>query len=65
MARKTVMVSDVSGTEIPDGSGAHVVIKFADLRKGQRELDMTTEEAEKLGGRQTKRRGRRPAAAEA
>lgn len=63
VARKTVMVSDVSGAEIQDGKGAHVVVKFNDLRKGIRELDMTDEEAEKLGGRASKRRGRKPAAA--
>lgn len=54
-------VSDQSGQEIAEGKGARVIIKFNDLRKGQRELDLTDEEAEKLGGRQTKRRGRRPA----
>lgn len=61
MARKTVMVSDQSGKEIPDGQGAKVMIRFNDARKGARELDLTNEEAEKLGGRATKRRGRRPA----
>lgn len=60
MARKTVLVSDLSGQEIPDGKGATVRITFRDARKGVRELDMTDEEAEKLGGRQTARRGRRP-----
>lgn len=65
MAVKTLRVSDQSGTEIPEGKGAKVVIKFNDLRKGQRELDLTDEEAEKLGGRQTKRRGRKPAQATA
>ncbi len=60
MARKTVLVSDLSGQEIPDGKGATVRITFRDARKGVRELDMTDDEAEKLGGRQTARRGRRP-----
>ena len=54
------MVSDQSGAEILEGKGAHITIRFNDLRKGQRELDLTDEEAEKLGGRATKRRGRRP-----
>jgi hypothetical protein len=60
MARKTVLVSDQSGAEIPDGKGATVRITFRDARKGVRELDLTDEEAEKLGGRSVARRGRRP-----
>jgi hypothetical protein len=60
LAKKTVRVSDVSGEEIPDGKGAVVRITFADARRGSRELDMTDAEAEKLGGRQTARRGRKP-----
>ena len=60
MARKTVLVSDMSGQEIPDGKGATIRIVFRDARKGVRELDVTDAEADKLGGRQVKRRGRRP-----
>ena len=63
MARKTVLVSDISGQEIPDGKGATVRITFRDARKGVRELDVTDDEAEKMGGRQTARRGRRPKSA--
>ena len=59
MARKTILVSDVSGTEILNGTGATVRITFRDARKGVRELDVTDEEAERFGGRPTKRRGRR------
>ena len=60
MARKTVRVSDMSGEEIPDGKGAVVRITFSDARRGSRELDLTDGEAERLGGRQVARRGRRP-----
>ena len=60
MARKTVLVSDISGAEIPAGKGATIRITFDDARKGIRELDITDAEAEKLGGRQIARRGRRP-----
>ena len=60
MAKKTVLVSDMSGEEIPEGKGATIRITFRDARKGVRELDVTDEEAERLGGRQTARRGRRP-----
>ena len=63
MARKTVLVSDMSGSEIPEGKGATIRITFHDARKGVRELDVTDAEAEKLGGRQVARRGRRPKSA--
>jgi hypothetical protein len=65
VAKKTVLVSDVSGQEIEDGKGATIRITFRDARKGVRELDVTDAEAEKIGGRQVKRRGRRPKAATA
>ncbi len=60
MARKTVLVSDISGNEIPDGKGATIRITFRDARKGVRELDVTDEEADRMGGRSVARRGRRP-----
>jgi hypothetical protein len=63
VARKTVLVSDVSGAEIAEGKGATVRITFHDARKGVRELDVTDAEAEKMGGRQVARRGRRPKSA--
>lgn len=53
----------MSGEEIPEGKGAKITINFHDLRRGTRELDLTDTEAEKLGGRAVKRRGRRPAEA--
>jgi hypothetical protein len=63
VARKTVLVSDMSGKEIPDGKGATVRITFRDARKGVRELDVTDAEAETFGGRSVARRGRRPKSA--
>jgi hypothetical protein len=62
VAKKTVLVSDRSGNEIPEGKGATVRITFRDARKGVRELDLTDEEAEALGGRSVARRGRKPKA---
>ena len=62
MAKKTIYVSDKSGMSIPDNQGAKVRITFNDARKGARELDLTTEEAEQLGGRSVARRGRKPQA---
>lgn len=64
MARKTVLVSDISGQEIPEGKGATVRITYRDARKGVRELDVTDAEAEKMGGRSVARRGRRPKSAQ-
>ena len=60
VAQKTMLVSDISGAEIPEGKGATIRITFHDARKGVRELDVTDAEAEELGGRQVARRGRRP-----
>jgi hypothetical protein len=60
MARKEVFVSDRSGQEIPDGTGATVTVKFHDVKKGVRVLDITDTEADELGGRPVKRRGRPP-----
>jgi hypothetical protein len=64
MARKTVLVSDLSGEEIQDGQGAKVRIVFDDARRGAIEMDVTAEEAKAMGakGRQAARRGRRPKA---
>ena len=64
MARKTVLVSDLSGMEIAEGKGAHVTIRFGDARKGTIVLDVTDDEGEELGqkGRKQARRGRRPKA---
>ena len=58
-----MLVSDLSGQEIAEGKGATVRITFRDARKGVREMDVTDEEAEGMGGRQVARRGRRPKAA--
>jgi hypothetical protein len=63
VAKKTVLISDMSSKEIPDGKGATIRITFRDARKGVRELDVTDEEAERLGGRSVARRGRRPKSA--
>ena len=61
MARRTVLVSDLSGEEIADGKGATVTITFRDARKGTIILDLTDVEAEQMGakGRRQGRRGRR------
>jgi len=62
MAKKTIHISDLSYTEVPEGKGATISIKFADARKGTYVLDVTEDEAEELGqkGRKQARRGRPP-----
>jgi hypothetical protein len=62
MARKTVLVSDLSGAEIDERDSAQVVIKYADARRGQVVLDVNASEVEDLARRGTKqaRRGRKP-----
>ena len=66
MARKTVVVSDLSGEMIEDGKGAKLRVTFDDDRRGAREMDLTADEAEELlqgKARSVARRGRRPRSA--
>jgi hypothetical protein len=62
MARKTVVVSDLSGDVIEDNKGAKVRITFDDARSGAIEMDVTADEAREVGrkGRPVARRGRKP-----
>ena len=62
MARKMVLVSDLSGKEIEDGNAATLTAKFSDARRGILIMDVTADEAKQLmpNARQMQRRGRRP-----
>ena len=62
MARKTILVSDLSGNEIDEKNAAQVVIRYADARRGQVLLDVNADEVEDLArkGQKQARRGRRP-----
>jgi hypothetical protein len=63
MAKKQILVSDISGNEIADPKdGAVVTISYSDARKGVVRLDVLASEVEDLAkrGTQQKRRGRRP-----
>ena len=62
MAKKTVYVSDLSGKDIAEGSGAKIRVTFDDARTGVYEIDATAKEAEELAekGRKVARRGRKP-----
>ena len=62
MAKKVVLVSDLTGNEIEDGKAAKVRITYADARRGIVELDVNADEVDDLARRREKvaRRGRRP-----
>ena len=62
MARKTILVSDISGKEIDDKDAAKVTITYADARRGQVVLDANASEIDDLARRGTRqaRRGRKP-----
>jgi hypothetical protein len=61
MARKTVVVSDLTGRDVTDRDAATVTIKYADARRGQVILDVNASEVDDLAskGRKQARRGRR------
>ena len=63
MARKTIIVSDISGKEIRDPKDtATVTITYGDARKGIVRVEALASEVAELAakGVQQKRRGRRP-----
>jgi hypothetical protein len=62
MARKTIYVSDLSGSEIDEKNAAQVIIKYGDARRGQVVLDVNASEVDDLASKGTKqaRRGRKP-----
>jgi hypothetical protein len=64
VARKTIIVSDLTGKEIEAKEAAKVTITYADARRGQVVLDVNANEVEELAskGRRQARRGRRPKA---
>jgi hypothetical protein len=64
VARKTILVSDISGKEIDDKDAAKVTITYADARRGQVVLDVNAAEVDDLAHKGTRqaRRGRKPKA---
>jgi hypothetical protein len=62
VAKRIVLVSDISGKAIETGQAAKVRITFEDGRRGVIELDATADELQQLvdKGRKVARRGRRP-----
>jgi hypothetical protein len=65
MARRTIIVSDLTGKEIDERDAAQVVIRYADARRGQVVLDVNASEVDELAAKGTKqaRRGRKPKSA--
>jgi hypothetical protein len=62
MARRMVVVSDLTGNEVDEKNAATVTIRYADARRGQVVLDVNADEVADLAAKGTKqaRRGRRP-----
>jgi hypothetical protein len=62
MAKKTILVSDLTGKEIDAKDAAQVVINYADARKGRVVLDVNASEVDDLArkGVRQARRGRKP-----
>lgn len=62
MARKTVLVSDLSGKEISERDAAKLTITYADARRGLVVLDVVASEVDDLASKGTRqaRRGRKP-----
>lgn len=62
MAKKTVLISDLTGDEVDDKDAAQVVIKYKDARRGQVVLDVNASEVDDLArkGQKQARRGRKP-----
>jgi hypothetical protein len=62
MARKTILVSDLTGSEIDEKNATTVTIRYADARRGQVVLDVNASEVDDLAsrGQRQARRGRRP-----
>lgn len=62
MARRTIVVSDLTGKEIHDANAARLTITYADARKPVIVLDVNAAEVADLATKGTKqaRRGRKP-----
>jgi hypothetical protein len=62
MAKRTILVSDLTGKEIDERDAATVTIRYADARRGQVVLDVNASEVDDLAssGQKQARRGRRP-----
>jgi tRNA U54 and U55 pseudouridine synthase Pus10 len=62
MARKTILVSDLTGKEIDQKDAATVTIRYADAKRGVVVLDVNAQEVDDMASKGNKqaRRGRKP-----
>lgn len=62
MAKKTLLVSDLTGEPIDEKDYAKLTIRYGDARRGQIALDVNAEEVADIAGKgvQQARRGRKP-----
>jgi hypothetical protein len=65
MARKTVLVCDMCGTEVGEAKGATMRLTYSDARRGAKQADVCDGCAGKLPGISVARRGRKPKSAAA
>lgn len=65
MAKRTILVSDLTGVEIDEKDAAKLTIVYRDARRGQVVLDVNASEVEELAAKGVRqaRRGRKPKAA--
>ncbi|MCS7007120.1 MAG: hypothetical protein RMM28_04065 [Thermoleophilia bacterium] len=65
MSRKTILLCDNCGAEIPEGKGAIMRINFVDARRASKQADLCDNCAGNMPGAPVARRGRRPKTAAA
>jgi ribosomal protein S26 len=65
MARKTILVCDNCGNEVPESRGAVMRLNYTDARRGSKQADLCDDCAAGMPGQAVARRGRRPKAAAA
>ena len=63
MARKTILVCDNCGKEVPESRGAVMRLNYTDARRGSKQADLCDDCASGMPGQAVARRGRRPKSA--
>jgi ribosomal protein S26 len=60
VARKTILVCDNCGKEVPESRGAIMRLNYTDARRGSKQADLCDDCAAGMPGNAVARRGRRP-----
>jgi ribosomal protein S26 len=60
VARKTILVCDNCGKEVPESRGAVMRLNYTDARRGSKQADLCDDCAAGMPGNAVARRGRRP-----